>query len=101
MSELNHRKASGTAFVTGPWGERFEGATLSCCHCQFTWVLQKGSGKVRGFCTSCMRPHCGGPNCWECVPIEQRLENIEAGRPELTPAPVKVFVPSGAAAPFC
>lgn len=77
----------------GLWGELKDGETLSCVHCQHTWILQKGSGKARGFCTNCMGYHCGAPNCWECVPLEQRLENLEAGRPELTPGPVKILIP--------
>jgi len=92
MSEVSSRKASGYFQTVGHYGELADGETLSCCHCGAAWVLRKGSGKVRGFCTKCMRVHCGGPNCWECVPVERRLENLEAGRPELTPAPVSVYV---------
>lgn len=95
MSEVNHRKASGTFHTTGLYGEQQQGATLSCCHCQHTWIVQKGSGKLRGFCQQCMGFVCG-PQCAECVPIERRIENMEAGRPENTPAPVKILVPSGA-----
>lgn len=93
MSEVNNPRASGMFFATGLGGELVEGATLSCCHCQHTWILKKGSGKVRGFCTNCMGYTCGNPKCFECVPSEQRIENIEAGRPELAPRPVKILVP--------
>jgi hypothetical protein len=95
MMPLTDRRASGTAYTTGLGGELHEGQTLSCCHCQGTWMIEKGSGKVRGFCTRCMGYHCGGPTCWECVPVERRIENVEAGRPELTPVPASVVVPAG------
>jgi hypothetical protein len=93
VSELTNRRRSGFFDAMGLAGELVSGETLSCCHCQHTWVLVKGSGKVRGFCTNCMGYHCGGPNCWECVPAERRIENIEAGRPELTPCPPLIVVP--------
>lgn len=92
VSEVNNRKASGHFQTMGLYGEIEEGATLSCVHCQHTWILQRGSGKQRGYCFDCMGFICG-PKCAECIPLEVRLENIEAGRPELTPRPVKVFVP--------
>ncbi len=95
MSELTSRKASGHWFSVGLGGELTEGQTLSCCHCQRTWILQKGSGRMRGYCPRCDRYHCGNPECFECVPVERRLENAEAGRNELTPAPAMIVVPGG------
>lgn len=92
MSEHTNRRASGHFTATGLYGELKEGQTLSCCHCSFTWILQKGSGKLRGFCTNCMGYVCG-PACAACVPAERKIENIEAGRDPNTPSPVKVFVP--------
>lgn len=94
MSEVSNRKASGHWFATGLAGELTEGQTLTCCHCQTAWILSKGSGKQRGFCLKCMGYTCGGVGCLECVPVERRLENIEAGRPELTPLPTSIIVPS-------
>lgn len=95
MSELSNRKASGHWESIGHGGELTEGQTLTCCHCQNAWILQKGSGKLRGYCSKCDRYHCGAPACWECIPIERRLENAEAGRDELTPSPVTILVPPG------
>ena len=91
---LTHRKASGTYFAMGFWGELTEGSTLSCCHCQFTRILQKGSGAVWHWCPHCAGYHCGGPECRECVPVELRLENLEAGRHLLTPAKTRILIPS-------
>lgn len=95
MSEVTNRKHSGTFFTTGPWGELSEGQTLSCRHCGFNWELVRGSGKARGYCTLCMGYTCGSQACLACLPQEARMENLEAGRPELTPRPVKILVPPG------
>lgn len=95
MSEVTNRQHSGYAYTMGPWGELHEGETLSCRHCQFTWVLTRGANKERGYCTLCMGHTCGSEACMACVPAEQRMDNLEAGLPELTPRPVKVFVPPG------
>ena len=92
MSDVNHSLASGHFQTMDALGKMVEGATLSCCHCQATWVVKRGSGKLRGFCQNCNGFVCG-PACAECVPIERRIENIEAGRPENTPAPAKIWVP--------
>lgn len=95
MGKHTDRRHSGYVEVTGLAGELKRGETLSCVHCQHSWVVQPGSGYVRGFCPNCMGYHCGAPACRVCVPIERRLENVEAGRPELTPAPPLIVVPAG------
>lgn len=87
------RRPSGNFTVTGLWGEVHDGDTLSCCHCSYTWIVRKGSGAIRGWCEKCSGPHCGGPACWECVPVEQRVANIEKGIHPLTPRPTLVYVP--------
>jgi hypothetical protein len=43
---------------------------LQCCHCQYTWRLQPGSGRVRGFCYRHMRVTCGQPQCNVCTEPE-------------------------------
>jgi hypothetical protein len=43
---------------------------LQCCHCQYTWRLEPGSGRRRGFCTLCMGVTCGRPPCMECSPFK-------------------------------
>lgn len=86
------RNADGWSITRGPHGEEVRCDTLSCCHCMYTWEYVEGSGRLRGFCRKCFDPSrqgsgitCGGIYCWECVPFEQRLENIEAGRHFLAP----------------
>jgi hypothetical protein len=53
------------------------GETLQCVHCGGHWIMEPGSGRERGFCARCMGPVCGMRNCWECIPEEQMLTNIE------------------------
>lgn len=68
----------------------------TCCHCQRTWEAPTGSlgGKMAGgFCGKCVGYICRNPDCLECIPVEQRLENIEAGRPLLTGRSTMVNVP--------
>jgi hypothetical protein len=67
--------------------------TVQCVHCGGHWIVQPGSGKIRGYCGNCAGPICG-PGCAVCVgPWEARMENIEAGRPEATPR--RILVCSG------
>lgn len=87
------RKPDGRTRTTGPYGEVVDCDTLRCCHCGCHWEVVAGSGIERGFCTRCVGYTCGKPACMACVPVERRLENVEAGRPELTPSAEKVLVP--------
>ncbi len=52
--------------------------TLKCVHCQRHWVVEPGSGRVRGWCRKCSGPHCGTQKCYECVPWEKAMEAKEA-----------------------
>ena len=68
---------------------------VQCCHCQRLWLYKPGSGKVRGFCLRCMGVTCG-PDCDECVPAMQMIENMEAGMPweqARKHRPIKASVP--------
>lgn len=75
-------RPAGTIIVSSPDGLDFQADTLRCVHCQAHWRVMRGSGRKRGYCGRCSGPTCS-PECTnKCVPFEQRLENIEAGRPE-------------------
>ena len=50
---------------------------LQCVHCQYTWFVEPGSGKERGWCTGCDGPTCGGKECQVCVPFMKRIEEWE------------------------
>jgi hypothetical protein len=74
---------NGYMVLSDPDKGLVEADTLQCVHCGAHFRLAPGSGNVRGFCGFCMRcngPICG-PRCRRCVPMEQQLENMEAGRP--------------------
>lgn len=77
---------------TGPYGEIQEGDTLSCCHCTRHWEVRLGSGRLRGWCSKCQAHTCGSPLCDVCIPRDQRLDNILAGKPELAPRPAMALV---------
>ncbi len=69
----------GYMSMTDPDGKILEADTLQCVHCQAHWRVEPGSGKKRGFCMRCNGPICG-PKCAVCVPSQQQLSNLEAGR---------------------
>lgn len=81
--------------------------THKCCHCDRRFVMRQratvtqaltpfearvlqAQGKVvRGVCGNCGGIFCG-PDCQVCIHPDQKLENIEAGRPEDW-KPIRVF----------
>ena len=72
------RRPAGQVLVTGPPELEMEGETLQCVHCQMHWVVEVGSGKLRGFCRNCMGPTCGKQLCMEhCIPAEKMIEEME------------------------
>lgn len=73
-------KISGELITMPEEGKVTHQPTLMCCHCGNTWIAKKGSGKKRGLCLCCHGFTCGDPGCDNCVPFEQQLENVEAGR---------------------
>lgn len=52
--------------------------SVQCVHCGAHITIEPGSGRERGFCLNCMGVVCGHQNCWECIPEEQMLLNMEA-----------------------
>lgn len=68
--------------------------TYRCRHCTRHWVHTKATARNRGSCWRCGGPVCGKADCTnQCIPYEVRLENVEAGRPEMTPPKIIVSVP--------
>ena len=67
------RKPSGGIIIDG----HHIADTMKCCHCGYTWIPVKGSGRLRGFCTGCNHVTCGAKECDECDPFERKLERIE------------------------
>jgi hypothetical protein len=101
MFQILERKATrpegrpgGTFIETGPdINGEVHRDTKMCAHCQRNWIVQPGSGKLRGICTCCGGDLCGQDVCMNaCVTWEQQMDNIEAGLPQYHKA-VKVSVP--------
>jgi hypothetical protein len=80
MFEHSVHRPNGAMITVGPDGCEVHSDTLQCAHCGGHWQVQPGSGKIRGFCTRCMAPVCGAPNCFECVPFEQKMDLLEKGK---------------------
>jgi hypothetical protein len=70
------RRYGGTILADG----KEIGQTAQCKHCGDHFMILKGSGRVRGWCTSCMGFVCG-PKCAACVPFEVRLLWMEGKLP--------------------
>lgn len=70
----------GYSVLTDPDKGVRERDIYSCCHCQRIVEVVPGSGKLRGWCIHCSRPHCGGPRCWVCIPWEAQIEAMEGRR---------------------
>lgn len=66
--------------------------TVQCVHCQRHRAYVPRSGTKWGWCLACSGIHCATEECAKCVPAEQQLENIEAGREEDF-RPVRASVP--------
>lgn len=61
-------------------GRVVERQTVMCAHCGAHGIYRPGAGKSLGWCGRCAAYTC--PTCaqlGECVPVEQYLENLEAG----------------------
>lgn len=70
------RNPKGTIFIDG----RESADTMQCCHCGAHFVMERGSGKKRGWCMLCSDMTCGKKRCDECLPFEKRLELYEKGK---------------------
>lgn len=68
---------------------------VACAHCGYMWEYKPGSGRIRGFCMCCNGLTCGRRACRDkvCTNWRQKLDNIEAGRPE-DYKPIIVSVPA-------
>lgn len=73
MYEASARSPHGGMTFDGPMGH-MERDTVQCCHCGMHWMVEPGSGKIRGFCLKCMQVTCGSANCQACIPTERKLD---------------------------
>ena len=79
--ERFERLAHGALMVDG----REIAHTLQCPHCGGHFVSVRGSGARRIFCLRCMAVTCGKPECDPCIPIDLKLERMEARKSWLNP----------------
>jgi len=78
IGKREYQKENGYTFLTDLEGRVTNGCTWMCVHCNAHHNVEPGSGKLRGYCTRCDGFVC--PGCADaCVPLEQMLENLEAG----------------------
>lgn len=78
LQNVGGKHLSGYVIITEPDKPTIEAETISCVHCQFTWIVQPGSGRRRGFCFRCNGPTCGKKKCTDkCAPWEMQMEIVE------------------------
>lgn len=52
-----------------------EFATVTCCHCQRTWIKNPQRTRERGYCAKCNGYVCDNPGCHaECRPFWKTLD---------------------------
>lgn len=76
MRPISARKPGGTMII----GTTEVADTIQCCHCNAHFIMERGSGKRRGWCMNCVAMHCGAQKCCECLPFEKRLDLYEQGK---------------------
>jgi hypothetical protein len=82
MFQFTARNAAGYVIKSGGDGRDIEHDTQQCCHCGKHFILQPGSGTIRGFCRGCMGMTCGNPACIPCVNFEKKMDLYEKGKLE-------------------
>ena len=100
MTRASVSKPDGVLITTDDdTGKESQLDTVQCVHCGRHWLwekaVQEAMGGKLGFCQSCAGITCGAA-CQACVPKEQQLENIEAGRLDWRVyRPIRVNFPQG------
>lgn len=77
MPDYTVRRAAGYGLWTDPDGHAREADYLQCVHCGYTWIVQPGSGRKRGFCSQCPGVTCGKRACQAHVSLKKSDEMIE------------------------
>jgi hypothetical protein len=79
------RRYGGTIIADG----KEIGNTAQCKHCGDHFLMIRGSGAIRGWCTRCNGFVCG-PKCATCIPFEVQLDIMEG---KYTSVPIQATVP--------
>lgn len=69
---VGHKPNGYTSTFDGH-GNKVEGETRQCVHCQSMWEYRPGSGTIRGFCLRCNGFLCAQQSC-----MRQQTEWIDA-----------------------
>ena len=72
---FGHTHGKGTIVIDG----HETANTEQCVHCGVHFVVKKGSGIKRGWCTNCKGITCGTERCMHCLPFEAWVE-IQEGQ---------------------
>ena len=67
------------AYVTlAPPGGALEAATITCSHCQVTFIRNPQRTRARSWCAKCDHYICDSPACnRECIPMKQVLDELQ------------------------
>lgn len=70
-------KPSGYTVTYDIHGNKREGETRQCAHCQYTWnYYGRRTDQKRGFCLHCRGLLCGKPMCMKnCAPYSEIATN--------------------------
>jgi hypothetical protein len=107
-------RPSGYFETTDSLGNRIQGETRQCVHCQHTWQYVPGSGKRRGICLWCKGLICGRAECiseqqrkvagtqYHCMPFLEEQERTKDRIYKSVPAAIfggtdgnKISIPEG------
>lgn len=77
---IRGHKPAGHVVTYDDCGKKIERELRQCCHCQYTWIYEPGSGIKRGFCLKCMGLLCGRQECFNnCAPFfDVRMQDDKA-----------------------
>lgn len=72
-------RQTGRSVLAAPAGQLVEEATLTCCHCQRTYHINRQRSRPREVCRSCDAYVCDDPICVAtCTPIAKLLDLAES-----------------------
>lgn len=75
MSSLQRQEGYLLVDNTAAGEGKLESATITCCHCQRTFLKNPQRTRPRGYCAKCDAYVCDNPECsTECRPFWKTLE---------------------------
>ena len=83
MNYVKERSSGKGSLIFSPYdsGQEEEWHSITCCHCNHSFIVIPGAGKERGWCFMCGASTCGARPCNPalngCGPFEKKLETYE------------------------